>query len=281
MAIRKYKPRTQATRFKSVLDYRDIDKVEPFKPLLEMMNYKAGRNNAGRISVRRKGGRHKRQYRIVDFKRNKVGIIGTVSTIEYDPNRSANIALIKYTDGEYRYILSPDGLAKNAEIQSGPGSFVRVGNALPLREIPAGTNIHNIELQPGRGGQMARTAGAFATVAAKDGGYVLLKLPSGEIRKVMDSCMATIGVVGNKDWSLISIGKAGRNVWRGRRPKVRGVVMNPVDHPHGGGEGKTSGGRHPVTPWGKPTKGYKTRKKNKPSNRFITQRRLNKRIASR
>lgn len=281
MAIRKYKPRTQATRYKSVLDYRDIDKVEPFKPLLEMMNYKAGRNNAGRISVRRKGGRHKRQYRIIDFKRNKVGILGIVNTIEYDPNRSANIALVKYADGEYRYILSPDGLAKNAEIQSGPGSFVRVGNALPLREIPAGTNIHNIELQPGRGGQMARTAGAFATVAAKDGGHVLLKLPSGEIRKVMDSCMATIGVVGNKDWSLISIGKAGRNVWRGRRPKVRGVVMNPVDHPHGGGEGKTSGGRHPVTPWGKPTKGYKTRKKNKPSDRFITQRRLNKRIASR
>jgi large subunit ribosomal protein L2 len=279
MGIKKFKPVTHTLRYKSVLDFKQLSKDEPYGPLLETLNYKAGRNNDGRISVRRKGGRHKRKYRIIDFKRNKTGVAGVVKSIQYDPNRSSNIALIKYPDGEYRYILAPEKLTIGQEILSGPGSPIRSGNSLPLREIPPGTNVHNIELQIGKGGQIARSAGNYASVAGSDGDYVILKMPSGELRKVHQNCQATVGVVGNGDHNLVVIGKAGRSRWLGRRPKVRGVVMNPVDHPHGGGEGKTSGGRHPVTPWGQPTRGYKTRKKHKTSNKFIVQRRINKRIA--
>ena len=277
MGIRKYKPATASTRFKSVLDFSGLSGDKPPRALVDSAPYKAGRNNAGRISVRRKGGRHKRRYRIIDFKRNKGGVPGEVASIQYDPNRSANIALIKYRDGDYRYILSPDGLEIGMPIMDGPEAAVRIGNAMPLKHIPPGTTVHNVEMQPGRGGQMVRSAGGFATVAGVDGVYVSLKLPSGELRKVHHTCQATIGTVGNKEANLISIGKAGRARWLGRRPKVRGVVMNPVDHPHGGGEGKTSGGRHPVTPWGKPTKGAKTRKRHKPSDKFILQRRGKKR----
>jgi len=279
MAIKKFRPVTKTLRYRSVLDYSGLYKGAPRKELIETINYTAGRNGDGRISVRRKGGRHKRKYRIIDFKRSKRDIPGIVSTIEYDPNRTANIALIKYPDGEYRYILAPEGLTIGQQVLSGSNAPVKIANAMPLREIPPGTNIHNIEMQPGRGGQIARSAGGFASVAGKDGAYVILKLPSGELRKIHQECYATIGIIGNLDHSLVSIGKAGRSRWLGKRPKVRGVVMNPVDHPHGGGEGKTSGGRHPVTPWGQPTRGYKTRKKHKPSNRFIIQRRVNKRIS--
>jgi len=287
MAIKKFKPTTAATRYKSVMDFSVLDGGDktkkkkgskPRKALVKPVNYKAGRNNKGRISVRRKGGRHKRKYRQIDFKRNKVGIPGVVAGIEYDPNRTCNIALIKYADGEYRYILAPDALKMEMTVITGESAPIKVGNTLPLKNIPPGTSVHNIEMQPGRGGQIARAAGGFAVVAAKDGQYVSLKLPSGEIRKIHRECQATIGTLGNKDLSLISLGKAGRSRWMGRRPKVRGVVMNPVDHPHGGGEGKTSGGRHPVSPWGQPTKGYKTRKRHKTSNKFIVQRRVNRRI---
>lgn len=279
MAVKKHKPTTPTSRFKSVLDFSGLSKERPHKPLVKTLNYKAGRNNDGRISVRRKGGRNKRLYRMIDFKRDKIGIKGEVVSLQYDPNRTANIALIKYRDGEYRYILAPEGLVSGMEIMAGPESPIKTGNSLTLRNIPPGTNVHNIEMQPGRGGQLARSAGGFATVAGHDDRYTVLKLPSGEIRKVFGECRATIGIIGNKDVSLLSLGKAGRSRWLGRRPKVRGVVMNPVDHPHGGGEGKTSGGRHPVTPWGKPTKGYKTRKRHKTSDKFIVQRKVNKRIS--
>ena len=278
MAIKKLRPTTATTRYQSVIDRRDLSKEGPHKPLLDTLNYKAGRSDSGRIAVRRKGGRVKRKYRIIDFKRNKIGIKGTVAAIEYDPNRTCNIALIKYADGEYRYILAPDGLEVGVEIISDENTPVKAGNCMKLKNIPQGSLVHNIEMQPGRGGQMARSAGAFASISGSDKGYIILKLPSGEMRKVHEDCKATIGVVGNKEHSLVSIGKAGRNRWMGKRPKVRGVVMNPVDHPHGGGEGRTSGGRHPVTPWGQPTRGYKTRKKNKRSNKFIIQRRVNKRL---
>lgn len=281
MPVKKFRPITPTLRWQSVLDYSAVRNEEPYKPLLEMLNYKAGRNNKGQIAVRRKGGRHKRMYRIIDFKRDKAGIPGIVASIQYDPNRTANIALIKYKDGEYRYILSPDGLVKGQEVLSGAGAPVRVGNNLPLKDIPVGTNVHHIELTAGRGAQMARAAGAYAMVAAKEGAYVSLKLPSGELRKIHEECAATIGIVGNLDRNLVSVGKAGRSRWMGKRPKVRGVAMNPVDHPLGGGEGKSSGGRHPVSPWGQPTKGYKTRKKRNKSDNFIVQRRVNKRIASR
>ncbi len=278
MALKKFKPATSSTRFKSVLDFSELSKEGPHRSLIGRAPYKAGRNDAGRISVRRKGGRHKRRYRIIDFKRNKIDVPGTVVALEYDPNRSANIALIKYADGEYRYILAPDGLVKGTRVQSGANSPIQVGNHLPLRNIPVGANVHNIELQPGRGGQIGRASGGFGTIAGKDNEFVTLKMPSGEIRRIHAHCTATLGIVGNKDRNLLSLGKAGRSRWLGRRPKVRGVVMNPVDHPHGGGEGKTSGGRHPVSPWGQPTKGYKTRKKRKRSNKFIVQRKINKRI---
>ena len=278
MPIKRFKPTTSSTRYKSVLVFEGLSKEAPKKALLEKVNYRAGRNNAGRISVRRKGDRLKRKYRIIDFKRNKLEVPGTVAAIEYDPNRTANIALIKYADGEYRYILCPDALKVGDSVISADKADIRAGNSLPLKNIPAGTQVHNIELQPQRGGQMARSAGAFASIAGRDGNYILIKLPSGELRKVHENCRATVGVMGNRDHSLVSIGKAGRKRWMGVRPHVRGVVMNPVDHPHGGGEGKTSGGRHPVSPWGQPTKGYKTRKKNHPTDRFIVQRRINKRI---
>ncbi|MCB1174394.1 MAG: 50S ribosomal protein L2 [Leptospiraceae bacterium] len=278
MALKKFKPYTSSMRYKTVLDFSSLDADEAPKSLRKSLNYKAGRNSAGRVTIRFRGGRHKRQYRVIDFKRNKDGVPGTVTAIQYDPNRTANIALIKYADGDWRYILSPEGLQKGQEVQSGVEAPIKVANALPLNRIPVGTVVHNVELKPGRGGQMARTAGSQIVVAGRDGDYIILKLPSGETRKVFNTCRATIGKVGNSEHSLLSIGKAGRSRWLGKRPHVRGVVMNPVDHPHGGGEGKTSGGRHPVSPTGQPTKGYKTRKKNKPSDRFIVQRRINKRI---
>ncbi len=271
MGIRKFKPVTSSTRYKSVLDFAEITAEEPFKPLTTTLTYKAARGFSGRITVRQRGGRVKRKYRIIDFKRNKREISGTVKTIEYDPNRSTFIALISYPDGEYRYILAPDGLKVGDKVLASTNAEIKIGNALPLDRIPPGTDVHNVELYIGKGGQLARSAGAFATIAAKDGDYVSLKLPSGEVRKVHKNCYATVGILSNKDHNLVSIGKAGRSRWLGRRPKVRGVAMNPVDHPHGGGEGKTSGGRHPVSPWGQPTKGYKTRRKAKPSDKFIVQ----------
>jgi large subunit ribosomal protein L2 len=254
------------------LDKSDLTKhAKPEKSLTSGRSEKAGRDSRGRISVRHKGGGHKRLYRTIDFKRDKVGIPGRVATIEYDPNRSSNIALVNYVDGEKRYILAPKGLAVNARVVSGPGAPIEVGNALPLENIPLGFTVHNIELTLGRGGQMARSAGTGALIAAKEGDYVTIKLPSGEMRMVFKKCCATIGVVGNEDHMNVSLGKAGRKRWLGVRPTVRGMAMNPVDHPHGGGEGKNKG-IHPVTPWGQPTKGYKTRKKHKPSSRFIVSR---------
>jgi large subunit ribosomal protein L2 len=271
MGIRKYKPVTSSTRYKSVLDFAEITEDKPYKPLTSKLTYKAARGFGGRITVRQRGGQVKRKYRVIDFKRSKRDINAVVKTIEYDPNRSSFIALLCYADGEYSYILAPDNLKVGDVLMSGAKAEIKIGNALPLDLIPPGTNVHNIELHIGKGGQMARTAGSFATISAKDGEYVSLKLPSGEVRKVHKNCYATIGEISNKDHNLVSLGKAGRSRWLGRRPKVRGVVMNPVDHPHGGGEGKTSGGRHPVTPWGQPTKGYKTRRKARPSDKFIIQ----------
>lgn len=271
MGIRKFKPVTAATRYKSVLDFAELTEERPHKPLTTTLKYNAGRGDGGKISVRRKGGRVKRKYRIIDFRRVKYGIPAVVKSIEYDPYRTSFIALLSYNDGEFSYIIAPEGLKVGDVLVSGESAEIKLGNSLPLDKIPPGTDVHNIELQRGKGGQMARTAGSFATVSAKDGDYVTLKLPSSEVRKVRKECYATIGIVGNKDHNLVSIGKAGRNRWLGKRPKVRGVVMNPVDHPHGGGEGKTSGGRHPVSPWGQPTKGYKTRRKARPSDKFIVQ----------
>ncbi len=273
MGIKTYKPRTPSLRFTTTLTFEEITEKSSEKSLTKGMSFKAGRGAGGRISVRRRGGQNKRKYREIDFKRDKVGVPGLVSTIEYDPNRSANIALINYVDGEKRYILAPKGLKVGTQIMNGPDSPIEVGNNLPLENIPLGFQIHNVELQLGRGGQLVRAAGTGASLVAKEGDYVTLKMPSGEMRMVFKKCSATIGVVGNEDHMNVSIGKAGRSRWLGRRPKVRGVVMNPVDHPHGGGEGKTSGGRHPVTPWGKPTKGAKTRNKKKSSGKFIVKKR--------
>ena len=273
MGIRKLKSITPGSRFASRSDFSEITASSPEKSLTTALRKKGGRNNTGRITMRRRGGGHKRRYRIVDFKRNKYDVPGKVATVEYDPNRSANISLIHYSDGEKRYILSPIGLKVGDEILSGKNVPLKVANSLMLSNIPPGLFVHNIELQPGKGGQMVRSAGAAAQVMAHDNGYTTLKLPSGEVRMVSESCYATIGQVGNKSHEQIVSGKAGRSRWLGRRPKVRGVAMNPVDHPHGGGEGKSSGGRHPSTPWGKPTKGYKTRKKNKKSNDMIVKRR--------
>jgi len=254
------------------LDYSELTKNrKPEKSLTEGRKERAGRDSFGRISVRHKGGGHKRLYRVIDFKRDKIGINGKVVSIEYDPNRSANIALISYTDGEKRYIIAPKGLVVNAQVLSGPNVPIETGNALPLENIPLGFTVHNVELTLGRGGQIVRSAGGGALVAAKEGDYVTLKLPSGEMRMVFKKCYATIGTVGNEDHMNVQIGKAGRKRWMGIRPTVRGMAMNPVDHPHGGGEGKSKG-IHPVTPWGQPTKGYKTRKKHKPSSRFIVSR---------
>ena len=272
MAIRKLKPVTPTQRFRTVADFAEITRSEPEKSLLEPLPRTGGRNNFGRITVRHKGGGHKRQYRRIDFKRNKHDVPAKVFSIEYDPNRSARICLLHYLDGEKRYIIWPKGLEVGAEIVAGPEASFNTGNALPLERIPLGTMVHNIELNLGKGGQMARSAGSFAQVMAKEGEYVTLRLPSGEVRMVHKRCYATIGEVGNAEHENVVSGKAGRSRWLGIRPTVRGVAMNPVDHPHGGGEGRTSGGRHPVTPWGQPTKGYKTRKK-KPSDNFIVRRR--------
>jgi len=273
MGIKKIKPTTPGQRFKSVDTFEDITTTTPEKSLLMPMKSSGGRNNRGRVTSRRRGGGHKRAYRIIDFKRDKHDIEATVKTIEYDPNRSSRIALLNYSDGEKRYIIAPDGLQVGNVIVSGPDAPIKMGNSLPLKNIPAGTFVHNIELKPKKGGQIARGAGTSAQIMAKEGKYVTLKMPSGEIRLVLAECFATIGQVSNKTHENISLGKAGRNRWLGRRPKVRGVAMNPIDHPMGGGEGKSSGGRHPCTPWGKPTKGYRTRKKNHPSNKFIVKRR--------
>ncbi len=272
MGIKKLSPTSPARRYQTYLTNDDLTMDSPHKPLLAPKKRINGRNNHGRITTRHRGGGHKRHYRIIDFKRDKTGVPGKVATIEYDPNRSARIALINYVDGEKRYILVPVGLQVGQEIVAGPESDILTGNALPIKNIPLGTQIHNIELKPGKGGQMARSAGSFAQLVAKEGGMAQLRLPSGEIRIVAVECMATVGQVGNTEHENVSLGKAGRSRWKGVRPTVRGVVMNPVDHPHGGGEGRTSGGRHPVTPWGQPTRGYKTRN-NKRTDKFIVKRR--------
>jgi len=268
MPTKKFRPITAGTRFRSVTVFDEITRDEPEKTLLEPIKKSGGRNHHGRITSRRRGGGAKRQYRRIDFKRDKHGMPGKVLHVEYDPNRTANIALIQYEDGEKRYILHPRGLAQGDTIVSGAGSDIRTGNAIPLGEVPLGTVVHNIELKLGKGGQIVRSAGAGAQVVAKEGDYVTLRLPSSEVRMVRKECFATIGQLGNIDHELQVLGKAGAMRWRGRRPKVRGVAMNPVDHPLGGGEGKTSGGRPPVSPWGKP-EGVKTRKKKKQSNKFI------------
>jgi len=273
MGIRKFKPTTPTLRFKAISDFSEITSEKPKKSLLLPLAKNGGRNNSGRVTIRHRGGGHKRRYRLVDFRRDKGGVPGKVESIEYDPNRSARIALVLYADGERRYILAPHGVKVGDAVQDGPASEIREGNALPIRRIPLGSEIHNIEMRPGKGGQIARSAGAFAQVLAKEGSYAVLRLPSGEIRKVHIDCVATLGQVGNLDHENQQSGKAGRSRWLGKRPKVRGVAMNPIDHPHGGGEGKSSGGRHPVTPWGVPTKGYKTRKKRKKSNEMIIRRR--------
>jgi len=273
MGIKNFKPTTPGSRFKTGLSFEELTAGSPHKPLARGKGGKAGRGSNGRISVWRRGGGHKRKYREIDFKREKLGVVGTVATIEYDPNRSAFIALVHYRDGDKRYILAANGMKVGAEVVSGPDAPLESGNALPLEKIPLGMVVHNIEMTPGRGGVLVRAAGGGATLMAKEGQYVTIKLPSGEMRMVLGRCYATLGEVSNADHMNVSLGKAGRNRWLGHRPKVRGVAMNPHDHPHGGGEGKTSGGRHPVTPWGKPTKGYKTRKKKKLSSKFIVKRR--------
>lgn len=272
MALKKYKPMTPGTRFRTIVDRSDLSNVAPEKSLLEPLRKTGGRNNTGRITMRRIGGGHRRHYRIIDFKRKKTGIPGSVKTIEYDPNRTARIALIFYADGEKRYILAPDKLKVGDQVIAGPDAPIKPGNALPLEKIPLGYMVHNVELIPGRGGQMVRSAGTAAQLMAKEGNFALLKLPSGEVRKVRLNCYATLGQVGNLDHINVSLGKAGASRWRGIRPHVRGVAMNPVDHPMGGGEGKSSGGGHPVTPWGKKTKGLKTRRK-KASDKLIVKRR--------
>ena len=272
MPLVKTKPTSAGRRFVVKVVNPDLHKGAPHGPLVEQTSKSGGRNNTGRITTRHKGGGHKKHYRVIDFKRNKDGIPATVERLEYDPNRSANIALVKYADGERRYIIAPKGLAAGSPVASGQDAPIKVGNSLPMRNIPVGSVVHCIELKPGKGAQMVRSAGGSAQLLARDGAYVTLRLRSGEMRKVLADCRATIGEVSNSEHSLASLGKAGAKRWRGVRPTVRGVAMNPVDHPHGGGEGKTSGGRHPVTPWGVATKGYKTRK-NKRTNKLIVRRR--------
>lgn len=269
MPLKTFKPNTPGLRERALLVRTGITAQKPEKSLTTSLPKRAGRDDFGRISMRRRGGGHKRAYRIIDFKRCKYDVPGTVKTIEYDPNRSADIALVFYADGEKRYILAPKGLTVGSTVISGATAPLSVGNALPLKNIPLGVTVHNVELTYGRGGQLVRSAGNGASIVAKEGDYVTLRLPSGEMRMVFDECFATIGQLGNEDHMNVTLGKAGASRHLGRRPKVRGVVMNPVDHPHGGGEGKTAAGRHPVTPWGKPTKGAKTRSKKKPSGKFI------------
>ena len=274
MGIRRLKPTSPARRYQTYLTRDELTKgAVPEKSLLSPKIRISGRNNNGRITVRRRGGGHKRHYRIIDFKRNKIGMPAEVTSIQYDPNRSAHIALVKYEDGELRYIISPIGLLVGATILSGPEADILPGNTLPIQNILLGTQIHNIEMRPGKGGQMVRSAGTFAQLVAKDGDYAQVRMPSGEVRRFPLVCTATIGQVGNQEHENESLGKAGRSRWKGRRPKVRGVAMNPVDHPHGGGEGKTSGGRHPVTPWGKPTRGAKTRNNKRTQNMIVRDRR--------
>ena len=272
MALKEFNPTSPGRRFMTTLTFEEVTKSTPEKSLTEPLKRTGGRDNRGRISVRFIGGGHKRRYRVVDFRRDKRDIPAKVAAVEYDPNRSARLALLHYADGEKRYILAPEGIKVGQTVVAGEGADILPGNALPLKLIPAGTMIHNIELRKGKGGQMVRSAGASAQLVAKEGDYAQVKLPSGEVRKVHLECLATVGQVGNLDHKNVSIGKAGRTRWLGRRPHNRGVAMNPVDHPHGGGEGKTSGGRHPVTPWGKPTKGAKTRN-NKRTQGFIVKRR--------
>lgn len=271
MGLKTFRPCTPSLRFTTVTTFEDITKNEPEKSLLLPKFRSGGRNNLGRLTVRHRGGGHKRLYRVLDFKRDKFGIPAKVAAIEYDPNRSARIALLHYRDGEKRYIVHPLGLEVGATVVSGPEADILIGNALPLKNIPLGTTIHNIELRRGKGAQLARSAGSAAQLVAKEGDYAQVKMPSGEVRQIHVECLATVGQVGNLDHGNVSIGKAGRSRWLGKRPSVRGVAMNPVDHPHGGGEGKTSGGRHPVTPWGQPTRGYKTRN-NKRTDRFMIKR---------
>jgi large subunit ribosomal protein L2 len=273
MALKKYKPYTPTRRFHTSSDYSDITSTTPEKSLLEPLKKSGGRNHHGRVTARHRGGGHKRAYRRIDFRRDKFGIPARVATIEYDPNRNARIALVIYADGEKRYIIAPLGMTVGDSIIAGPDAELQTGNAMPLSKVRLGTLVHAIELRPGQGARIARGAGTFAQVMAKEGSETLLRLPSGEVRKVLSSCYATIGQVGNEEAQNIVIGKAGRSRWLGRRPKVRGVAMNPIDHPMGGGEGRSSGGRHPCTPWGKPTKGYKTRKKKKASSKMIVKRR--------
>ncbi len=273
MAVRKLKPTSPGRRFQTVSDFEEITRTTSEKSLTEGLSKKSGRNNYGRLTSRRRGGGHKRRYRIIDFKRQKTGVPAKVAHIEYDPNRSARIALLHYLDGEKRYILAPVGIKQGDMVEAGESVDIKPGNALKLQRIPVGTVVHNIELYPGRGGQFCRAAGTYAQLIAKEGKYALLRMPSGEVRKVLSTCCATVGQVGNVNHENITLGKAGRNRWLGRRPKVRGVAMNPVDHPLGGGEGRSSGGRHPVSPWGMPTKGYKTRDKKKSSNKLIVKRR--------
>ncbi|WP_243367495.1 50S ribosomal protein L2 [Fundidesulfovibrio soli] len=276
MAVRKLKPTSAGRRFQTVSDFAEITAAKPERSLTKGLSQKSGRNNQGRITSRRRGAGNKRRYREIDFRRDKMNIPAKVATIEYDPNRSARIALLHYADGEKRYILAPVGVNVGDTVVSGDNADIRPGNALPMFKMPVGTLLHNIEMSPGRGGQMCRAAGTYAQLIAKEGKLALLRLPSGEVRNVLAACIATVGQVGNVTHENVSIGKAGRNRWLGKRPEVRGVAMNPVDHPHGGGEGKSSGGRHPVSPWGMPTKGYKTRNRKKASSRLIVKRRNEK-----
>lgn len=275
MAIKQFKPYTPGRRFMTVQKNDDISKKDPERSLLEPLHKKGGRNNRGRITMRHRGGGARRLYRVIDFKRNKLNVPGKVAAIEYDPNRNARIALIHYLDGEKRYILAPKDVKMGDMIVAGPESDIRPGNALKLKDIPVGTMVHNLELEPGRGGKLVRAAGTSAQLMAKEGKYAYLRMPSGELRLILNECMATIGQVGNEDNENVSLGKAGKTRWLGRRPMVRGMVMNPVDHPMGGGEGRSKSHKHPVSPWGTPAKGYRTRK-NKPSDRLIVRRRYEK-----
>lgn len=275
MSIRKYKPTSPGRRHQTVQTFEDLTKSRPYRPLTESIHKTGGRNNQGELTSWWRGGGHKRLYRIIDFRRDKKDVPGKVVTVEYDPNRSARIALVTYSDGEKRYILQPNGVNVGDTVVAGDNVDILPGNCLPLKSIPLGTEIHNVELRPGKGGQIARSAGSSVQLVAREGDYASVRMPSGEIRKIFVDCVATVGQVGNLDHENISLGKAGRNRWLGRRPHNRGVVMNPVDHPHGGGEGKSSGGRHPVSPWGQPAKGYKTRRA-KNTDRFIVQRRRKK-----
>ncbi len=273
MALRKIKPTSPGRRFQTYDTFEDITRSQPEKSLVQALKKTGGRNAKGRVTCRHRGGGHKRRYRVIDFKRNKMDVPAKVAAMEYDPNRSARIALLHYVDGEKRYIVAPQGLAVGDTVIASEAADIKPGNVLPLRNIPLGTQIHNVELRPGKGSQLVRSAGSYAQLMAKEGRYAHVKLPSGEVRMILIDCQATVGQVGNVEHGNISLGKAGRKRWLGRRPKVRGVAMNPVDHPMGGGEGKSSGGRHPCSPWGRPTKGFRTRKKRKVSNRYIVRRR--------